>query len=252
MSADNHSKLFPPSSSKRWSICPASAVIAAYGEKIEEAAHPNTLRGTLAHQASEDVLRGLIPNCRSAIGRTLEGQKIDAPLAVEAQSYVDYVRKRLAEDNDAILFIEVRLFFSTIIGADVGEAFGSGDAIIVQPSRRRILVIDLKTGKHAVSAEGNTQLLFYAAGALAWFGMMWPLDTAEMVIFQRRPSSWEVSREYVDKFIAGIRPAVRRIKQAESIYLSSGSLPDGYYNEGACDWCKVLTCPHKQKEARRS
>lgn len=248
---NSHSKLFPPSSSKRWRVCPASAVIAAHGRRVEEQPHPNTLRGTLCHNACEDVLRGVIPDVKSAVGRTLEGQKLDIILAKEGQNYVDYVYKRLAEDPDAVLFIEVRLFFSLLIGADAGEAFGSGDAIIVQPNLRRILVIDLKTGKIAVEAENNSQLLFYAAGALAWFGMFWPLDSAEMVIYQRRASCWEVTREYVDKFINSVRAPVRRIKQAERIFLSTGDIPKGYYTPGACDWCPVLVCPHKTAEARK-
>lgn len=246
-----HSQLFPPSSSKRWSKCAASAVINAYGKVIVKPPHANTLRGTLMHNASEDVLRGKLKNCKEAIGRTLGGQRMDIIAAREAQGYVDYVQKRLAEDPHGILFIEVRLLFSVLIGADVGEAFGSGDAIIVQPSFRRVLVIDLKTGKITVTAENNSQLLFYAAGALNWFGMFWPLDTVELTIFQRRPSSWEVSRQAVDDFIRGVRPAVRRIKQAERIFLSTGTLPDGYYTPGACDWCPVLTCPHKTEEASK-
>lgn len=246
-----HSKLFPPSSSKRWMKCPASAVINAYGNRVEQPPHPNTLRGTLMHNASEDVLRGLLPDCKAAIGRTLDGQRMDAIAAEEAQGYVDYVRKRMAEDPDAVLFVEVRLFFSLLIGADAGEAFGSGDVIIVQPNRRRVLVIDLKTGKHQVKAEGNSQLLFYGAGALRWFGMLWPLDSVEITIYQRRASSWEVSREYVDKFILSVRPAAARIKQLEKIFLKTGDIPKGYFVEGACDWCPVLTCPHKEREAAK-
>lgn len=252
---NEHSKLFPPSSSKYWSKCAPRAVLTGYGLTEPETPHPNTLRGSLCHGACEDVLRGDIPNVRSAIGRTLGGQTMDAPLAIEGQAYVDYVRKRLAEDPDAVLFVEVRLFFSLLIGADAGEAFGSGDAIIVQPNLRRVLVIDLKTGKHAVNAEGNSQLLFYGAGALNWFGMMWPLDTVEITIFQRRPSSWEVSRQYVDKFIISMRPPVAKIKQLERIFLKTGTIPAGYFTPGQhCnEWCKVLVekCPIKQREAAK-
>ena len=246
-----HSKLFPPSSSKRWMTCPASAVISAYGERVEETPHPNTLRGTLMHNAAEDVLRGTLPDCAAAIGRTLLGQKMDKIAAEEAQGYVDYVRKRLVEDPAAILFVEVRLFFSLLIGADAGEAFGSGDVIIVQPTFRRVLVIDLKTGKHQVNAEGNSQLLFYGAGALNWFGMLWPVDSVEITIYQRRASSWEVPQAYVDKFIRSVRPAATRIKQLESIFLKTGQIPAGYFVQGACDWCPVLTCPHKAREAKK-
>lgn len=252
---NEHSKLFAPSSSKYWSKCAPRSVLTGYGFTEKETPHPNTYRGTLCHGACEDVLRGIIPNVRAAIGRTLGGQTLDVPLAVEGQSYVDYVRKRMKEDPDAVLFIEVRLFFSLLIGADAGEAFGSGDAIIVQPNLRRVLVIDLKTGKHAVEAEGNSQLLFYGAGALNWFGMMWPLDTVEITIFQRRPSSWEVSRQYVDKFIISMRPPVAKIKQLERIFLKTGTIPEGYFTPGQhCnEWCKVLVekCPVKQREARK-
>lgn len=250
---NEHSKLFPPSSSKYWSKCAPRSVLTGYGYTEQETPHPNTTRGTLCHNACEDVLRGSIPDVRAAIGRKMGGQTMDMLLAVEGQAYVDYVRKRMKEDPDSVLYVEVRLFFSLLVGADAGEAFGSGDAIIVQPNLRRVLVIDLKTGKHAVKAEGNTQLLFYGAGALNWFGMFWPLDTVEITIFQRRPSSWEVSREYVDKFIISMRPPVAKIKQLEQIFLKTGNIPAGYFNEGKhCnEWCKVLVdkCPVKQREA---
>jgi len=250
---NEHSKLFSPSGSKYWLKCAARAVLQAYGKQEEQKPHPNTLRGTLCHNSCEDVFKGVIPNCKAAIGRTLEGQTMDLLLAREGQSFVDYCYKRLAEDPEAVLFVEVRLFFSLLIGADPGEAFGSGDVIIVQPSFRRVLVIDLKTGAHIVEAEGNTQLLFYGAGALNWFGMMWPLDSVEITIFQRKPLSWEVSREYVDKFIISTRPSVRKIKQLEKIYQKTGTVPEGYFNPGACDWCKVAVgeCPHKTAEARK-
>lgn len=249
-----HSKLFAPSSSSRWRVCPASAVIGAYGEVIEQPPHPNTLRGTLCHNACEDVLRGSLTKVADAIGRTLDGQKMDKILAEEGQGYVDYVREYMKQDPDAILFIEVRLMFSVLIGAEAGEAFGAGDAIVVMPNLRKIAVIDLKTGKHTVKAEGNSQLLFYGAGALSWFGVFWPFDTVEMIIYQRRPSAWEVSREYVQDFINGVRPAVRRIKQAERIFIDAGTLPAGYYTPSntACQWCKVAACPHKAKEARKA
>lgn len=252
---NEHSKLFPPSSSKYWAKCAPRSVLTGYGYTEQETPHPNTIRGTLCHNACEDVLRGSIPDVRAAIGRKMGGQTMDMLLAVEGQAYVDYVQKRMKEDPDSVLYVEVRLFFSLLIGANAGEAFGSGDAIIVQPNLRRVLVIDLKTGKHAVKAEGNTQLLFYGAGALNWFGMFWPLDTVEITIFQRRPSSWEVSREYVDKFIISMRPPVAKIKQLEQIFLTTGNIPAGYFNEGKhCnEWCKVLVdkCPVKQREAAK-
>lgn len=248
-----HARLLPPSSAKRWRACAASAVIAAYGERVgEDTPHPNSIRGTLMHSVGEDVLRdwlnGKSTTCTDYRGRELGGQVFTAIEDKETQSYVNYVKKRAAEDPDSMVFLEQRLYFCRLIGAAEEDAFGSGDCVIVQPNLRRIIIIDLKTGKWEVEVEYNDQLSIYGAAALRKFAMFAPINTVEMVVFQRQAFSWEVSTSYMNSYIVALRRDVMKIQKAEREFKKYGMIPVGAYSVGDhCRFCKVIGCEAREK-----
>lgn len=243
-----HARLLPPSSSKRWRTCAASAVIMAYGRVVQETPHPNTIRGTLMHGVGEDVLtswlEGEINACaRDYIGRALDGQVFSVIEAKEVQGYIDYVKKRIAEDPDSMVFLEQRLYYCRIVGVPEDDAFGSGDCIIIQPNLGRIIVIDLKTGKWEVEAMYNDQLTIYGMAALRKFRMFAELRTVEMVIYQREAFSWEVSADYMSSYAVALRRDVKKIREAEKAYKAGGIIPAMYFTVGeGCRFCKVVNC----------
>lgn len=111
--------------------------------------------------------------------------------------YVDEVRRD--EADYGILFVEQHVDLSDFVR---DQMFGTADAIVVQPQRRRLIVTDFKYGYMPVPLtlpewllDGhqlehlNTQLLYYAAGAAHANG--WDL-LDEVVLKIVQPRSMEV------------------------------------------------------------
>lgn len=248
-----HARLLPPSSAKRWRTCIASAVIHAYGKRVaEDTEHPNAIRGTLMHGVGEDVLnawlKGEAATCRDFLGRRHKSETFGPLEARETQDYVDYVKKRAAEDPDSMVFLEQRLYFCRIVDVPEDDAFGSGDCVIVQPNIGRIIVIDLKTGKWEVDVVNNDQLLIYAMAALRKFKMFANIRTVEIVIHQRKADSWEVSTDFMKTFTLVLRRDVKKIKDCEKLFKRYGNIPVMYYTTGDhCRFCKVINCEAREK-----
>lgn len=249
-----HARLLPPSSAKRWRTCIASAVIHAYGKrvKVDEPEHPNTIRGTLMHSVGEDVLQSWLDDiettCREFIGRRLKTETFGPLEARETQGYVDYVKKRCAEDPDTMVFLEQRLYYCRIVGVPEEDAFGSGDCILIQPNIGRIVVIDLKTGNWEVEVMNNDQLLIYGMAALRKFKMFAEIKTVEIVIYQRKADAWEVSLEFMNAFTLALRRDVKKVKEAEKHFKQHGTIPMMYFTVGDhCRFCKVINCEARER-----
>lgn len=244
-----HAQYFSPSSAKAWRLCPAYAIIKAHGRVIQQKPHVNTSMGTLTHGAAEAMLRGEIENCREWLGRKLDAATFGEINAREGNGYVAYVHGILQDYPDAVMFIEKRLWFSRLIGVNLGEAFGSGDCLIYIPSLRKLMVIDLKTGAIEVEVENNDQLMIYGAAAWSYFKMIGPIDVVEMVVYQRKPISWEASPEYLMAYMRSLRTPAQQIKQGAAIFVKTGNIPTRFYVPGPsqCQWCPVIDCPHHTK-----
>jgi hypothetical protein len=123
---------------------------------------------------------------------------------------------------------------------------GTADAILVDGDH--LHVIDLKTGRVAVDAEDNKQLLTYALGAMRQLKAPTSI-TCTMHIFQPRVghSKWTVS---------GLRLELhgRRLQSAAELALT-GDAPT-HPSPDACRYCKAKTiCPsmrEKVQEVARS
>lgn len=243
----SHALYFSPSSAKSWSKCPAYAIIKAHGKAIKAAPHVNTVMGTLTHGAAEAMLRGEIDNCREWIGRKLEPATFGEINAREGNGYVAFIHGILQDHPDAHLFIEKRLWFSRILGVDLGSAFGSGDALIYIPSLRKLMVIDLKTGAIEVEVEHNPQLMIYGLAAYSYFKMIGPIDYVEMVVYQRKPIRWETTPTVLESYMRSLRLPAQQIITGAKIYLANGTLPERFFVPGVeqCQWCPVVECPHK-------
>ena len=121
-----------------------------------------------------------------------------------------------------------RLDFSHIVPG----GFGTGDAVIVADGL--ITIVDLKYGKGVkVDAENNPQMRLYALGALAEFGIIYPIERVRMVIFQPRLDNISVDEITVEDLLAWAETVVR--PAAELAARGEGDLEAG-------EWCQF--CRH--------
>jgi hypothetical protein len=133
--------------------------------------------GTRAHALCEAALSASEWNASAFVGRPVpdfaeDTTPVDKPMADAVQVYLDTVRLALKEaGKGAQLFVEQR-FTLPELGVDPGTGkapHGTNDACVYSPVTNKLTVIDYKHGAgRYVETVDNTQLLFYAAGAVGF------------------------------------------------------------------------------------
>jgi hypothetical protein len=179
--------LLTASGSGRWLSCPPSARLEASFEEKETIA---AAQGTAAHSLAEYKLkRKLHFYCKRPVS-----EFEDAAMDEYTDGYADYVMGIIADMEKAgaapMVFIEERLDLSPW----VPESFGTADCIVI--GDEILHVVDLKYGGLVVEAEGNSQLMLYALGALHKFGFLYDVRTVAMTIYQPRREN--ISTAFVD------------------------------------------------------
>jgi len=157
--------------------CPPSAV-ASLSYKAQDTAF--TREGTLAHEVAEFIARG---GDTKDVGEEFKDiDEITSEMIDCAVAYRDFIQEQIKSPDDLVLF-EKRVDFSPW----VPDGFGTADCIIIHVQDNSMTVIDYKYGKGvAVSAVGNSQMRFYALGALNDYGFAYDVDQVDMCIFQPR------------------------------------------------------------------
>lgn len=258
----DHSRLFPPSSSKRWLSCYASAILCAEAPRDESG--PEAQQGTLAHSICEttikawwlyqqgeieDVVHTLTESCYNA---THMSARCDELMVKHTQGYVDAITADAAQPG-ARIFIEQRIDYSHAIGLPYGCAFGSSDAIVYLPEQRLLRVYDFKYGKWEIEPEHNTQCLAYMLAALNKFAHLFDVKLCEIVIWQPRIEgrktprvAWEVTPEQVYAFGTWARGKARKCLTAEKYYMEGGAdhIPINLYTatDENCQFCRAVKC----------
>jgi len=187
--------------------------------------------GTAIHELSEIILRG------GAIPTGTDPDHLSM-----AQGYANFVNTLVENPRKKLIEVNLDEGLKSLHPALGGTA----DAILVDGNH--LHVIDLKTGRVAVDANDNKQLLTYALGAMR---QLKAPDTIEctMHIFQPRVghSKWTVSGNYLE--LHG-----KRLKEAAELALT-GDAPTNP-SVDACRYCKAKTiCPsmrQKVQEVARS
>lgn len=211
--------LLTASGSKRWLSCPPSARLEASFEEKETLA---AAEGTAAHSLAEYKLkRKLHYYCKRPVS-----EYEDAAMDQHTDDYAAYVMGIIADMEQAgmnpMVFIEERLDLSPW----VPESFGTADCIVVGDDILHI--IDLKYGGLTVEAEGNSQLMLYALGALHKFGFLYDIKTVAMTIYQPRRENISTATVDVELLTEWAENFVK--PKAQMAFAGEGEFLPG-------DWC---------------
>lgn len=187
--------------------------------------------GTAIHELSEIILRG---------GEIPMGT--DPDHISMAQNYANFVNTLVENPRKKLIEVSLDDGLKSLHPALGGTA----DAVLVDGDH--LHVIDLKTGRIAVDATDNKQLLTYALGAMRQFKAPSHI-TCTMHIFQPRVghSKWTVTgQELIDHG--------QKLKAAAELALTSDAPTNPSVD--ACRYCRAKTiCPsmrEKVQEAARS
>jgi hypothetical protein len=182
--------------------------------------------GTAIHELSEIILSG-----KEVPAGT------DKDQVAMAQSYADFVNTLVENPRKKLIEVNLDEGLKSLHPALGGTA----DAILVDGDH--LHVIDLKTGRVAVDANENKQLLTYALGAMRQLKAPSSI-TCTMHIFQPRVghSRWTVSgQELIEHG--------ERLKAAAELALT-GDAPTNP-SPDACRYCKAKTiCPSMRKKVQ--
>ena len=155
-----------------------SRIIACNGSVRMQAGLPNPSNsasslGTAVHEGGEFALHMGV-SCHDLIGMTFNRLQFTEDMAFAAQVHVDLIRKIMSERPNAKLYIEGKVYLSSI---DADKLWGTADIIIVDGDT--LFVIDYKNGyglvevdsNHYVHAtnsmvSGNAQCVGYAIAAM--------------------------------------------------------------------------------------
>ena len=229
--------LLSASASHRWMNCPPSAKLCAAEANTSS---PYAQQGTDAHELCQYKVERALGRAVSDPTENLDF--FDTEMDYCSDQYCSYVLEQYAGAKnlckDPEILIEQRLDFSKW----VPEGFGTGDCVIVADSE--LHVIDYKHGLGVlVSAEGNSQMMCYALGALELFDGIYDIQTVKMTIFQPRRdnvSTYEISKEELLKWGNEVLAPT-----AQLAFNGEGEFHAGEH----CQFCKVkATCRKRAEE----
>ena len=214
-----HSKI-GASSSKRWMTCPGSVRLS---EGIPNKSSKYAIEGTAAHTLAEETLTtGGDP--RSRIGEYI-------PVEQDGLTDLVIITEEMAD--------AVALYYDTVNqGTDVGTnlidveikfdlseyhpgLYGTADCVAYCKDTKQLSVFDFKYGKRLfVSPEENTQLMYYALGAMIKRSR--PVDEVELVIVQPRCEAgppvrrWKTTAMRILDFAADLVEAAKHTERPDA------------------------------------
>lgn len=167
------------SSCYRWTACPGSVAISANIPRKDTA---YSLEGTAAHALGEIAFRANM-DPSNWLGEKVEGIAVTTDMVEAVRVYYQFLKDLNVNDNE--LLLEHRFDLSKL--NPPAPMFGTSDAVCYIPSERKLVVGDYKHGAGvAVEVENNSQLKYYALGALLQLDEKKRVDEIEMVIVQPR------------------------------------------------------------------
>lgn len=277
-SGSNHEHaLLSPSGSKKWLGCSASLLCE---KDIPNESGQAAINGTAMHAVSEDLLNRHIKGetavtaahykgvyvlnegkgpIKAVAGKPPAGAVlINDEFVTMVERYTDYALGIISSAE--YVKIEMRAELTKLLHpgytadfidertGETGEAavktFGTADLVAVIPRTDgsfMLLVGDLKTGRHAVDAKENKQLMLYALAILAKLRRLYDITLVRLAIFQPYcggPSEWGITPEGLDIF--GKFASKRAIEALDVYYGGKKNLKASHFKPSAdaCQWCR--------------
>lgn len=254
-----HATWSASATARNW-VCAGAIAMESMAGDEQESIYAAT--GTACHAISERCLVQTI-DPSALLGETVAVGKykivVDQEMVDGAEMYVDYVRGRTAPGVTRLIEAQ----FSLEKLEPPFDAGGIGDAVIYEPAKKHVEVIDLKYGRGVVEAEGNKQLRSYALGAILMFeDDGWKFDTVAVTIVQPRANhkSGRIRSEtfhvsdlvlWTSELMEKMHRAARALEVFKTLDGNSVLLDEWsqtWLRAGNCTFCKALGfCP----EARR-
>lgn len=278
-SGSNHEHaLLSPSGSKKWLGCSASLLCE---KDIPNESGQAAINGTAMHAVSEDLLNRHIKGetavtaahykgvyvlnegkgpIKAVAGKPPAGAVlINDEFVTMVERYTDYalgvissaeyVKIEMRAELTKLLhpgYISAGLPASESAPGDPGvvKTFGTADLVAVIPRTDgtfMLLVGDLKTGRHAVDAKENKQLMLYALAILAKLRRLYDITLVRLAIFQPYcggPSEWDITPEGLDIFRKFA--SKRAIEALDVYYGGKKNLKASHFKPSAdaCQWCR--------------
>lgn len=281
--------LLSPSAAKKWLGCAASL---ACEVGIPNESGAAAVNGTAMHQLSEyalnaikdghqgrdfDVAKFFAPVASERVVVRNEGK---GPMVIAADEqpcdvlvtddfvsqvskYVNYCAPIMAAAE--VVEIESRVSLTRILhpGFELNgvklETFGTADfvALLKQPAPQdgtyTLIVGDLKTGRHKVTAAENKQMMLYALGLLRKYRLSYDISAVKLFIFQPYAGGadeWDTTPTALEHFA---KFASKQALKALDAYQrgKKGLTPADFRpSNDACQWCRFSEkCNAKVKAA---
>jgi hypothetical protein len=273
-SGSNHEHaLLSPSGSKKWLGCSASLLCE---KDIPNESGQAAINGTAMHAVSEDLLNRHIKGettvtaahykgvyvlnegkgpIKAVAGKPPAGAVfINDEFVTMVERYTDYALGIISSAE--YVKIEMRAELTKLLHPDYCgstlesepdkpvKTFGTADLVAVIPRTDgsfMLLVGDLKTGRHAVEAKENKQLMLYALAILAKLRRLYNITLVRLAIFQPYcggPSEWDITPEGLDIFRKFA--SKRAIEALDVYYGGKKNLKASHFKPSAdaCQWCR--------------
>lgn len=227
--------------------CPGSKVLS---EGLSSKAGRDAAWGTVAHEIADELLRS--PSSAISVGAEYEQDGftivVDDEMVQVIDTYITQARE-LAIGADTT-WSEQRVNYSTWLGTEADEAWGTLDFSAYWAGEARLLIADLKTGRGVtVSPVQNEQLMLYAAGKLQELDAVGlDVETITLAIIQPRvfkePQTWSLSRVELEQWLGyTAAPTVRAVEAARVEYFETDDLEAwNAQHLRAGDHCKSKFC----------
>jgi len=251
MTAAAHS-VYSPSAAKRWLSCPASIRLTEDAKErrlLDDNTSPYALSGTAAMAVLEQMLRapGAAYEEAFVAAMALRQDAAEGFRLIDnddSRSAICKAAKRLrglVQQAD-LWGVEERV----VISEDDPLIWGTADFWALSDACQTLTVVDYKHGAgYLISAEGNQQLLLYAAGLLRNRLHNYPINKVRLAICQpRHPEAsadgWDEVEEDPAFVRAFMRAVLDRLEQAASEPPATGD---------HCQYCPaLLACPARRAE----